>query len=284
MSQRSNGNLWGVALGALLLIVGWTVLQTSARGQSISIPNTFVNGTSADANQVNANFAALAAGALNRAGGTMLGDLHSQRMLPNTDNAYDLGGFANNYRDIYVKGTTRLNGNTYVWPASVGVGGALRNDGANNLSWVGSAHLLRASSGSTSIPSPGSTLDSIALSGLNPNDWLRVVVTASTVTQPTAQVALYSDAVFLAAIGPNPLAVANPDVTGEAILRQSKTGDVIGLFQGMLFGGTRADYYQSTTPGAASFTNPWTLRFVQNGVTAGGQLIYSWQVYKMDGL
>jgi hypothetical protein len=41
----------------------------------ITVPNTFVNGTVADAPQVNANFNALGAGALNRTGGTMTGTL-----------------------------------------------------------------------------------------------------------------------------------------------------------------------------------------------------------------
>lgn len=50
------------------------MLAGCARAQ-ISVPNSFVNGTAADANQVNQNFSALGTASLNRTGGTMTGNL-----------------------------------------------------------------------------------------------------------------------------------------------------------------------------------------------------------------
>lgn len=67
----------------LVLLLG--LVARGAAAQGIVIPYTFVNGTAADADQVNANFAALANNALNRTGGTMTGDLLF------TDATYDIG-------------------------------------------------------------------------------------------------------------------------------------------------------------------------------------------------
>lgn len=58
------------------LALGFGLAQTFAPAQGITIPNTFTNDTIADAPQVNANFAALAANALNRNGGTLGGTLN----------------------------------------------------------------------------------------------------------------------------------------------------------------------------------------------------------------
>lgn len=56
---------------ALLAALAWT---TPASAQ-VTITYTFTNGTTADADQVNANFNALATAALNRAGGTITGNI-----------------------------------------------------------------------------------------------------------------------------------------------------------------------------------------------------------------
>lgn len=75
------------------------------RGQSISVPNTFTNGTTADANQVNANFTALANGALNRAAGTMTGTLNSRAVIPTSDATYDLGSSSFRFKDLWISGS-----------------------------------------------------------------------------------------------------------------------------------------------------------------------------------
>lgn len=77
-------------------------------GQSITIPNTFTNGTVADATQVNANFNALSANALNRAAGVFSGT-----PTPSSDNTIDLGSGALRFATIYgyagnFKGNTTL--------------------------------------------------------------------------------------------------------------------------------------------------------------------------------
>lgn len=72
MSIRPNRTLRWLAAVA----VAFGLAQTLAPAQGITIPNTFTNDTTADAPQVNANFAALAANALNRNGGTLGGALN----------------------------------------------------------------------------------------------------------------------------------------------------------------------------------------------------------------
>lgn len=54
--------------GTLLGWAGWISAQ-------VTVPNTFTSGTTASASQVNANFSALSAGALNRTGGTITGNI-----------------------------------------------------------------------------------------------------------------------------------------------------------------------------------------------------------------
>lgn len=105
--------------------------------QSITIPNTFVNGTVADATQVNANFTALSSNAVNRNGGTMLGTLNSRALTPTSDATYDVGTSVLRYRDgwfsrngsfagtLTVTGTTSFNGVAWTWPASAGSSGQL---------------------------------------------------------------------------------------------------------------------------------------------------------------
>lgn len=75
------------------LVVCWPVL---AAAQGITIPNTFTNDTVADADQVNANFNALAANALNRAAGVLSGTA-----TPATDNTTDFGSLALRFKDVY---------------------------------------------------------------------------------------------------------------------------------------------------------------------------------------
>lgn len=109
-----------------LVAAALLLLQTSAAAQGIVIPNTFVNGTAADATQVNANFSALANNALNRTGGTMTGNL-----VFSTDNTLDIGASgATRPRDFFlgrnalvggtlgVTGATTLSGVTTVNPAN----------------------------------------------------------------------------------------------------------------------------------------------------------------------
>lgn len=57
------------------LVIALLLGAAPVGAQSISIPNTFVNGTAADADQVNANFTALSNNAVNRAAGVMTGVL-----------------------------------------------------------------------------------------------------------------------------------------------------------------------------------------------------------------
>lgn len=113
--------------------------------QSITIPNTFVNGTVADATQVNANFTALSSNALNRNGGTMLGTLNSRAVTPTSDATYDLGTNVLRFRDLWmsrnlaVGGTTTFNSLAYTWPASQTANYFLQTNGSGTLAWAAPA-------------------------------------------------------------------------------------------------------------------------------------------------
>lgn len=122
--------------------------------QSITIPNTFVNGTVADATQVNANFTALSSNALNRNGGTMLGTLNSRAVTPTSDATYDVGTNVLRFRDgwfsrngsfggtLAVTGaatfssTTSLGGIVYTWPGSQTANYFLQTNGSGTMIWA----------------------------------------------------------------------------------------------------------------------------------------------------
>ena len=108
-----------------------------------------INGTVADANQVNANFSSLSSNALNRNGGTMLGTLNSRAVTPTSDATYDLATSGLRFRDgwfsrngsfagtLSVTGTLTLNGQTYTFPGAAGSNGyALTTNGSGTLSWA----------------------------------------------------------------------------------------------------------------------------------------------------
>lgn len=86
---------WLVALAVLL--------PAPLAAQGITIPNTFVNGTAADATQVNANFTSLANNALNRTGGTMTGTLTTVLVQPTVTNTSDVGTASLLYRTHYLR-------------------------------------------------------------------------------------------------------------------------------------------------------------------------------------
>lgn len=71
-AARKTGGVgeWAAFVLSAVVIAAASLIVS---GQSITIPNTFTNGTVADANQVNANFNALASNACNRADCTMSG-------------------------------------------------------------------------------------------------------------------------------------------------------------------------------------------------------------------
>lgn len=85
----------------LLTVFLLMAMSSDAFGQ-ISVPYSFVNGTAADADQVNADMAKFA-DALNRTGGTMTGTLISQQITPATTNLYDLGTASVFFRSQYLR-------------------------------------------------------------------------------------------------------------------------------------------------------------------------------------
>lgn len=118
MSPRSKNNIIATAfaLGAMLGGAGLGLIA-----QGITIPNTFVNQTTASATQVNANFTSLAAGALNRAGGTMTGTLTAQQITPASTATYDLGTTATRFRDGWFSRTLTVGGGITAGSGVVGI-------------------------------------------------------------------------------------------------------------------------------------------------------------------
>lgn len=78
----------------------WLLLLAAEAHAQLTTPFTFTNGTVANADEVNANFAKLA-DALNRTGGTMTGTLTSQQITPSAANTFDLGTAAAAFRTTY---------------------------------------------------------------------------------------------------------------------------------------------------------------------------------------
>lgn len=100
--RNSRAAYLALALSVLAVLASF-IDRPSAQG--IAIPNTFINGAAADADAVNANFAALANNAVNRTGGTMTGTLNVRALLPTADATYDLGGVGARFKDAYFSGT-----------------------------------------------------------------------------------------------------------------------------------------------------------------------------------
>lgn len=153
MSMRRSGGLgeWTAFVLAAVAIAAGSIIVT---GQ-ITVPNTFVNRTVADAPQVNANFAALAAAALNRTGGTMTGTLNAQHVIPTADVTYDVGDATHAFRKFYVTGTSGgvpffSATNTLGTSAALGatqlmLGGGAGAAPSTDANWtVNSAHVLNS--------------------------------------------------------------------------------------------------------------------------------------------
>jgi hypothetical protein len=116
---------------------------TALLAQGIVIPNTFVNGTVADATQVNANFTAVSSNALNRTGGTMTGTLNAQHLLPVTDATYDVGSTLLKFRDGWFSRDLTVVGTAII-------GGAASVNGASFS--VSSGTVINVNSGQIAFP------------------------------------------------------------------------------------------------------------------------------------
>lgn len=148
-------------LGLLLALA----VCSPAAGQGIVVPNTFNNGTTADADQVNANFAALVNNALNRAGGTMTGSLQTIDVLPVTTDVSDIGTNLKKYRDGW-------------FSRNVAIGGTLAVTGATTLSSTLAA-------GATAITGTLATTGAATIAAGTPGTTFGVGIS------PTRQVHLY---------------------------------------------------------------------------------------------
>jgi hypothetical protein len=104
-----------LVLAVLLILLGLFFFKSHPVNGQVTIPNSFTNGTTADADQVNANFTALGTQSLNRTGGTMTGTMSSQAIQPSSSATYDLGAVGLKYKDLYLSGdlksaTTTITG------------------------------------------------------------------------------------------------------------------------------------------------------------------------------
>lgn len=124
--------VWGGFILALLL--------ASPALAQVTIPNTFTANTTADPDQVNANFTQLGNQALNRTGGTMTGTLTSQTIAPSADATYALGDGAHRFTTGSFSSTVTANG-------FAGDGSAVTNLAAGNIA-TGTIATARLGSGS----------------------------------------------------------------------------------------------------------------------------------------
>lgn len=136
----------------------------------VTITYTFTNGTVANADEVNSNFATLAATALNRTGGTMTGNL-----LFSADNTKDIGASgATRPRDFFLGRNAAIAGTVTAASVTVTggshVAGSVYKQASNGLSLGGVAGssfdfaVLNPAGSSTIIAVPTGTLN-LLLSG-----------------------------------------------------------------------------------------------------------------------
>lgn len=129
----------------------------------ITIPNTFVNGTVADAPQVNANFTALGTGALNRAGGAMTGTLGVRDLTPSADNTYNAGTAAFRFKEV----------------RAVDIFGAGANLTALNASNIATGTLASARGG-VGIDASSPTDGQLLIGKTSDSSWNKATITAGT--------------------------------------------------------------------------------------------------------
>lgn len=158
-------------LGALLALA----VCSPAFGQGIVVPNTFSNGTTADADQVNANFAALVNNALNRAGGIMSGSLQTIDVLPVTTDVSDIGTNLKKYRDGW-------------FSRNVAIGGTLAVTGAATLSstLASGTHTITGGLTTTTAVTIGSATPGTTLGiGISPTRQVHISGAGQTVSNLT---------------------------------------------------------------------------------------------------
>lgn len=83
-----------------LLLLAVLLLGARTAAAQITAPYTFTNGSVADADQVNANFAKFS-DALNRTGGTMTGTLTTRSVIPSANNTYDSAATGTRWANVY---------------------------------------------------------------------------------------------------------------------------------------------------------------------------------------
>ncbi len=288
-----------LSVSVLTLVAGLSLVleHGGVQGQGITIPNSFTANTTADPDQVNANFAALANDALNRTGGTMTGTFNSLDVKPTTDNARDLGSSSLQYRDLYLGNSLLLSGATAPALSASGKGriyfdstlnAFLASENGAAYASLGVLKLLANNSG-TDTTATATNVASKAITGLTQKDSLLVVVDSNSVTQATATLNLYSatDSVSIASVdGGSAIAAGNfqKSVTWISCHEQNATtvSAISMLFNDATSATNGIVRWQSPTL-ATNWTGNWTLALRQGGVTAGGTFHFSWKVYRIFG-
>ena len=186
--------------------------------------------------------------------------------------------------------------NTPVRIAAPASGLVFTGQGAGVLpAWAaaaGAVVLLKANSGTNTTDAAGTSLDTIAISGLTALDTLLVFLTFTAVTALVKAPYLYhvTDSVKLFQVNGAANISATQIQECHAIIRPGK--DNATSYQTLAHQGintTRANGPAAGTvqtwsaAGATSFLGSWTLGLRHDGVDPTGTLHWSWAVYKVAG-
>lgn len=160
---------------------------------------------------------------------------------------------------------------------------------------VSLTNVLHASSGSSTTTS-ANNLDSIAISGLTGLDNLVVYYNLQASTQNCGTNVLYhsTDGATIADVLNGNVLASGKMIAGSVLIKCSIAADprnISAIFDGLNSTGitdngatnTAMVNYIFNKTFSTAFNSSWTLALRNGGVTAGGTLYWSWQVFKIAG-
>lgn len=150
--------------------------------------------------------------------------------------------------------------------------------------------LLKANSGPSTNTS-ANDLDTFAITGLTSKDSLLIYFTVSALTQSGGQITIQSatDSFNICQINGGGVCTSGHTIMGTIVIKQSQestttynsvTTDSLTITNG----GNIAGNVNGNSAGVTTaWTSPWTISLHNTGVTSGGTLRWSWDLYKVLG-